>query len=123
MEDGRALGRRTWNASRMDAIGSRRAHAELLLKAGRDLWLATSSTNGPHLVPLSYVWHQERLLMATSARSTTGRNLLENGRARAAVGVTRDLVIVVGPASAADAEDTVLSTLFEERLRKASCSF
>lgn len=36
-------------------------------------------------MPLSFVWHGERLLFATSAISRTGRNLLENGLARAAV--------------------------------------
>jgi hypothetical protein len=67
-------------------------------------------------VPLSFVWNGERLLMATSARSATGRNLLENGRARAAVGDTRDLVIVAGSVSPALAHDRSLARLFVERL-------
>jgi hypothetical protein len=87
-----------------------------LLNTHRDLWLATSCDSGPHLVPLSFVWHGERLLFATSAITRTGRNLVENGRARAAVGETRDLVIVVGSVSAADAEYQELSQVFAEAL-------
>lgn len=89
---------------------------ESLLATNRDLWLATSSDSGPHLVPLAFVWQDERLLIATSARSRTGRNLLATGRARAAVGDTRDLAIVVGSASPADAYDKVLPRVFAERL-------
>jgi nitroimidazol reductase NimA-like FMN-containing flavoprotein (pyridoxamine 5'-phosphate oxidase superfamily) len=95
---------------------SRREHAESLLKTYRDLWLATSCDSGPHLVPLSFVWHGERLLFATSAITRTGRNLLENGRARAAVGETRDLVIVEGSASPAHADDEALSQVFVNTL-------
>lgn len=105
-----------WNPAGVSDTGSRRDHAELLLKTTRDLWLATSSDIGPHLVPLSFVWHGERLLIATSAKTRTGRNLLENGLARAAVGDTRDLVIVVGSVSPADAHDKVLPHVFAERL-------
>lgn len=100
----------------MSIVGSRKEHAESLLKTHRDLWLATSCDSGPHLVPLSFVWHGERLLFATSARGRTGRNLLENGRARAAVGETRDLVIVAGSVGAAEPEDQGLSQVFAEAL-------
>jgi Pyridoxamine 5'-phosphate oxidase len=67
-------------------------------------------------VPLSFVWNGERLLMATSAKSATGRNLLENGRACAAVGATRDLVIVVGTVSPVTPHDQSLPRLSAERL-------
>jgi hypothetical protein len=100
----------------MSIAGSRREHVESLLTANRDLWLATSSDGGPHLVPLSFLWHAERLLFATSATSPTGRNLLENGRARAAVGDTRDLVIVVGSVRPAEAEDMGSTQAFADRL-------
>lgn len=103
------------NPAGVSIAESRREHAESLLKTNRDLWLATSSGSGPHLVPLSFVWHSERLLFATSAASRTGRNLLENGLARAAIGGTRDLVIVVGSVSPADADDKELPRMFAYR--------
>jgi hypothetical protein len=80
------------------------------------MWLATASGGGPHLVPLSFLWDTERLLFATSATSRTGRNLLENERGRAAVGDTRDLVIVVGSVSPVDAKDTASAQAFADRL-------
>jgi hypothetical protein len=95
---------------------SRRKHAQTLLQTHRDLWLATSSDSGPHLVPLSFVWHGERLLFATSATSRTGRNVLESGLARAAIGDTRDLVIVVGSVSTVDSDDQGMQLAFAERL-------
>jgi len=40
-----------------------------------DVWLASASADGaPYLVPLSFDWDREALLVATSADSTTGRN-------------------------------------------------
>ncbi|WP_170254244.1 pyridoxamine 5'-phosphate oxidase family protein [Nocardioides szechwanensis] len=100
----------------MSIAASRRENAETLLRTHRDLWLATSSDSGPHLVPLSFVWPSERLLFATSATSRTGRNVLESGLARAAIGATRDLVIVVGSVSPVDADDKGLLLAFAERL-------
>lgn len=80
------------------------------------MWLATSSNGAPHLVPLSFLWDSGRLLFATSATSRTGRNLLENGRARAAVGDTRDLVIVAGSVRPADTDDIASAHVFADRL-------
>ena len=106
-----------WKPDDVSIAESRREHATSLLKTNRDLWLATSSSDSrPHLVPLSYVWHSEQLLFATAATSRTGLNLLENGLARAAVGGTRELVIVAGAVSPADARDQELSRVFLERL-------
>ena len=40
-----------------------------------DVWVASASADGaPYLVPLSFDWDREALLVATSADSTTGRN-------------------------------------------------
>lgn len=100
----------------MAADTSRKIHAEHLLATRRDLWLATSSRIGPHLVPLSFLWHENRVLFATSATSRTGRNVLENRQARGAVGDTRDLVIVTGVAQPADLHDEELSRVFADRL-------
>lgn len=100
----------------MPTVGLRRNHAESLLQTHHDLWLATSSGDAPHLVPLSFVWHDEQLLFATSAASRTGQNVMANGRARAAVGETRNLVIVVGSVSPVSADSRKLTRLFADRL-------
>src|SRR3954451_16433389 len=60
-----------------------------------DVWVATSSNAGAaHLVPLSYAWHDERVVLAAEAESVTVRNVRESGRARLGFGPTRDVVII-----------------------------
>jgi hypothetical protein len=63
-----------------------------------DLWVATadSETRTPYLVPLSFRWDGTTLLVATSAASTTGRNLQTTGTVRLGIGPTRDVVLVEG---------------------------
>ena len=62
-----------------------------------DLWVASASEDGEaYLVPLSYHWDGSTLTIATPSASPTARNLLRAGRARVALGQTRDVVIVEG---------------------------
>jgi hypothetical protein len=62
----------------------RRADALEKLNAGRaDAWVATASDQAAHLVPLSFAW-----------KSVTARNLRSGGRARIALGTTRDVVMI-----------------------------
>jgi hypothetical protein len=61
-----------------------------------DAWVATAGPAGgtPYLVPLSFLWDGDTLLVATPAASPTGRNLEATGKARVGVGPTRDLVLI-----------------------------
>lgn len=60
-----------------------------------DAWVATASSSGaPHLVPLTIAWHGEHVLLAVEATSLTARNVTATGRARLALGPTRDVVVV-----------------------------
>ncbi|WP_327246402.1 pyridoxamine 5'-phosphate oxidase family protein [Streptomyces sp. NBC_01320] len=60
-----------------------------------DAWVATSSTDGvPTLVPLSFVWDDGTLLMATRRTNPTARNVTPAGQARISLGHTRDVVLV-----------------------------
>ena len=75
------------------------------LESDVDLWVATSGTQGVHLIPLSYLWGGSTLLISTPRASATGRSLLADGRARLGLGPTRDVVIVDGTAEPADVAD------------------
>ena len=67
------------------------------LRRDVDLWVASASEDGEaYLVPLSYHWDGSTLTIATPSASPTARNLLRAGRVRAAIGQTRDVVIVEG---------------------------
>ncbi|MBO7939792.1 pyridoxamine 5'-phosphate oxidase family protein [Streptomyces antibioticus] len=54
----------------------------------------------PWLVPLSFVWDGATLLLATPAAGATGRNLLAGGAVRLGIGVTTDVVMIEGTATA-----------------------
>ena len=60
-----------------------------------DVWVSTASTAGDaHLVPLSLAWTDERLVIAVAEQSRTARDVAASGRARMAVGATRDVTMV-----------------------------
>ena len=75
----------------------RRRDAEQRLSADVDVWVATASPAGaPYLVPLSFDWDGEALLLATAADTPTARNLTASRSARLGLGPTRDVVMVDG---------------------------
>jgi len=75
----------------------RRRDTEHQLAHDVDVWVASASADGaPYLVPLSFDWDGEALLVATPADSPTGRNLAGGRTARVAVGHTRDVSMIDG---------------------------
>ncbi|GAA0585532.1 pyridoxamine 5'-phosphate oxidase family protein [Actinomadura livida] len=75
----------------------RRRDTEHRLAHDVDLWTATASPDGtPHLVPLSFDWDGEALLLATLAASPTGRNLAAARTVRLGLGPTRDVTVIDG---------------------------
>ena len=58
----------------------RRRDTEHRLSRDIDAWVASASADGaPYLVPLSFDWDGEALLMAPPTDSPTGRNLAPPG--------------------------------------------
>ena len=77
--------------------GRRRRDTEHRLAHDIDLWVASASADGtPYLVPLSFDWDGEALLVATPAASPTGRNLAAGRTARLGLGQTRDVTMIDG---------------------------
>ncbi|MFI9155390.1 pyridoxamine 5'-phosphate oxidase family protein [Streptomyces sp. NPDC053367] len=77
----------------------RRRDTEHRLAHDVDVWVATASADGvPHLVPLSFDWDGEALLLATPADSPTGRNLASGRGCRLSLGHTRDVSMIEGEA-------------------------
>ena len=59
--------------------------------------MATASAAGaPYLVPLSFDWDGDALILTTPTDSPTGRNLAATRTVRLALGLTRDVVIIDG---------------------------
>ena len=77
-----------------------------------DAWVATAdpASGSPYLVPLSFLWDGQRLLVATPSASPTSRNLQATSKVRLGIGPTRDLVLIEGtvqPLAAAEIPDQV----------------
>lgn len=66
-----------------------------------DAWVATADPTGgpPALVPLSFGYDGETILLATERSSPAGRNMAASGRARLALGGLRDVVMIDASAS------------------------
>lgn len=80
-----------------------------------DLWVATASSDGePYLIPLSYLWHDGRIVLATSDRSATVRNLRRDSRVGLSLDGTRDVVLIDGDAELvpADAVTSVVADAY-----------
>jgi hypothetical protein len=75
----------------------RRRDTEHRLTRDVDVWVASASADGdPYLVPLSFDWDGDALLVATPADSPTGRNLASTRIARLGLGDTRDVSMIEG---------------------------
>jgi general stress protein 26 len=49
------------------------------LETERNLWLASVRPNGsPHLVPIWFVWHDDKAFLCTSRESVKARNISKN---------------------------------------------
>src|SRR5690606_19332747 len=89
----------------------RRRDTEHRLNHDVDVWVATASPDGlPYLVPLSFDWDGETLLLATPAHSPTGRNLAATRTVRLGLGHTRDVTVIDG-----DVEVLEMDALPKER--------
>ncbi|GGT61375.1 pyridoxamine 5'-phosphate oxidase family protein [Streptomyces purpureus] len=65
------------------------------LEKDKDVWVATASAGGePYLTPLSFVWDQDSLLMATKRVNATVQNIAASGEIRLSLGHTRDVVLI-----------------------------
>lgn len=63
-----------------------------------DIWVASASMNGTqpqaHVIPLSLAWIDECVVVAAPAEQQTARNIRDTGKARLALGPTRDVVLI-----------------------------
>lgn len=67
------------------------------LNGDEDAWLASADPEGnAYLVPLSFLWDGGQITVTTPEASRTARNLRTSGRARLAIGPTRDVVMIDG---------------------------
>jgi hypothetical protein len=70
-----------------------------------DAWLTSTDSRRPWLVPLSFIWHDGRLVFATDESSPTISNAKIASRVRIALGATRDVVLIDGDAAVEPSTD------------------
>ncbi|GAA2227480.1 hypothetical protein GCM10010232_11430 [Streptomyces amakusaensis] len=76
------------------------------LETEEDVWVATAAGAGePTLVPLSFVWDRQTLLMSTRRTNPTARNVTPTGRMVLTLGHTRDVVLIEGTAEVVEGAD------------------
>jgi hypothetical protein len=90
----------------------RRRCTEHRLTHDEALWVASASEDGaPYLVPMSFDWDGEALLVATRPDSSTGRNLSAGRAVRLGLGPASDVSTIEG-----DVEVLDLDALAHERV-------
>ncbi|MDX6252836.1 MAG: hypothetical protein QOF10_6196 [Kribbellaceae bacterium] len=71
-----------------------------------DAWVSTASPDGtPYLMPLSFLWDGETLLLSTAHKNPTSLNLRANSPIHLAIGQTRDVVLITGTTETLNPED------------------
>src|SRR4051812_32080095 len=109
---------------------TRRQDALYRLGHDVDAWVATTDTDtgSPRLTPLSFLWHEDALLFATTTASPTGRNLAANGTVQVGVGLTRDVVLVTGTVAVVEVDEPLgdafaVKAGFDPRRQSTSYSY
>ena len=93
----------------------RKADTLARLAADTDCWVPSASAAGEaYLIPLSYLWYEGRIVLATLANSLTVRNLRRAGHGRVALDGTRDVILIEGPVEIVGEEvvDSALADAF-----------
>ena len=81
--------------SELRSTGQRKADVLAVLGRNGDAWLATADRSGrPHLIAVSTWWDGTLIVIATTDRSRTARNLDEIRLGRLGVGATDDAIMV-----------------------------
>ncbi|MEI7031289.1 pyridoxamine 5'-phosphate oxidase [Streptomyces pratensis] len=81
------------------------------LRRDDDAWVATASPGGvPTLVPLSFLWDDGTLVMATRRTNPTAVNVTPSGPIRITLGLTRDVVLIEGDATIVEGPDLPAAT-------------
>jgi nitroimidazol reductase NimA-like FMN-containing flavoprotein (pyridoxamine 5'-phosphate oxidase superfamily) len=87
--------------------GQRKNDTLTRLTSDVDVWIATADAAGDsYLVPLSFFWDGEGVVISTPRSSVTGRNLSRGGRVRVGVGELRDVTMIDGTAELLEDERT-----------------
>jgi len=97
-------------------LEARKADTLRRLDQDVDAWVSTASADGtPYLMPLSFLWTDNFLLLSTARNNPTSRNIQATGQLHLSVGETRDVVLITGTAELIEDLPDELATQFAEK--------
>jgi general stress protein 26 len=87
---------------------------EQRLKTERNIWLATVRSNGrPHLVPIWFVWLDQKIFFCTEAHSLKAHNILDNPNVALALEDGDKPIVLEGLAKPIGLTDSTLLAAFQ----------
>ncbi len=104
-------------------LEARKADTLRRLDQDVDAWVSTASADGtPYLMPLSFLWTDNSLLLSTARNNPTSRNIQASGQLHLSVGETRDVVLITGTAKLVEDLPDDLATQFAEKAGFDPCA-
>lgn len=87
------------------------------LQTEKNIWMATVRPNGwPHLVPVWFTWHDERIYLCIQPNSVKARNLADNPNIALSLEDGEDVVVCEGSAETIPAPyPNVVVELFQQK--------
>src|SRR6187431_1802379 len=86
------------------------------LETERNLWLATVRKDGsPHLVPIWFVWHKNKVFLCTSRNSLKAKNIAHDARVMFALEGGDDPVLIQATAKILDETPTEIVDAFQSK--------
>lgn len=86
------------------------------LQTARNLWLATvRPDNTPHLVPIWFVWLDDKAFICTSSESVKSRNISQNPRVAFALEDGDDPIVIEGNATILENVPAPVVEAFQEK--------
>lgn len=86
------------------------------LETARNIWLATVRPNGsPHLVPIWFVWHANKVYICTAKSSVKARNILKHSKIALALEDGDDPLVIEGEAAFLDQVPAELVSAFQSK--------
>lgn len=97
-------------------LETRKADTLSRLEQDIDAWVSTASADGtPYLMPLSFLWTGDALILSTARNNPTSRNIQTNGQVHLSLGETRDVVLITATAKLDDDLPEDLANAFAQK--------
>jgi F420H(2)-dependent biliverdin reductase len=89
---------------------------EQRLQTEQNIWLATARPNGnPHLVPIWFVWQDEKIYLCTGSQSVKARNMAANPNVELSLENANTPIVIEGQARSIEQVDRSVIEAFRRK--------